>query len=242
MQVSNSFFKFKQFIIHQCKCAMKVTTDGCLFGAWSAGIVRSQNSEVRSILDIGAGTGLLSLMLAQQSNASIDTVEIDNAAAVQTKENVQHSPFADRITVFNADVLDFSFSKKYDVIISNPPFYENELKSDRADRNIAHHNDGLLLNDLLQLIKGNLHPDGKFLLLLPYKRKEEVEKVIANAQLAIIHTTFVRQSVTHNYFRMMIYGGHVVTNPIIDEISICKNDNSYTDEFAELLKPYYLML
>lgn len=221
---------------------MKVTTDGCLFGAWSAGLVRSQYSEVRSILDIGAGTGLLSLMLAQQSNASIDTVEIDNAAAVQTKENVQHSPFADRITVFNADVLDFSFGKKYDVIISNPPFYENELKSDRTDKNIAHHNEGLLLNDLLQVIKRNLNPDGKFLLLLPFKRKVEAEKMIANAQLAIIHTTFVRQSVHHDYFRMMLCGGHTSLATVTDDIIICKQDGCYTDSFIELLKLYYLKL
>lgn len=221
---------------------MKVTTDGCLFGAWSAGLVRSQNSEVRSVLDIGAGTGLLSLMLAQQREAEIDAIEIDKAAAEQARENVQHSPFADRITVFNADVLDFSFSKKYDVIISNPPFYENELKSDRTDKNIAHHNEGLLLNDLLQVIKRNLNPDGRFLLLLPYKRKDEAEKIIANAQLSIIHTTFVRQSVHHDYFRMMICGGHFAANPVIDGISICKEDNRYTDEFVELLKDYYLFL
>ena len=221
---------------------MKVTTDGCLFGAWSVVQARSQESGVMSILDIGTGTGLLSLMLAQQCEAEIDAIEIDKAASEQARENVQHSPFADRITVFNADVLDFSFSKKYDAIISNPPFYEKELKGGNPGKNVAYHNDGLLLNDLLQVIKRNLNPDGKFLLLLPYKRKEEAEKMIANAQLAIIHTTFVRQSVNHDYFRMMIYGGHVVTNPIIDEISICKKDNSYTDEFAELLKDYYLFL
>ena len=221
---------------------MKVTTDGCLFGAWSAEKFRSTNYEVRSVLDIGTGTGLLSLMLAQQCDARIDAVEIDNAAAEQARENVQHSPFVDRITVFNADVLDFSFSKKYDVIISNPPFYEKELKSDKSGKNVAHHNDGLLINDLLQLIKEYLHPDGRFLLLLPYKRKEEVEKMIANAQLAIIHTTFVRQSVNHDYFRMMICGGHTSVGTVTDEISICKQDGSYTDSFIELLKPYYLKL
>ncbi len=240
--MSNSFFRFKQFVIHQDKCAMKVTTDGCLFGAWCAEQVRSIKHEVKNVLDIGAGTGLLSLMLAQECDARIDAVEIDKTAATQAKENIIQSPFADRINIQCADILDCSFTKNYDVIISNPPFYEKELKSDNPDKNIAHHNDGLLLKDLLQIIKSNLSPAGKFCLLLPYKRKEEAEKVITDAGLFINHTTLVRQSVKHGYFRLMICGGLSETDLIPDEISICNDDSTYTDEFIQLLKGYYLKL
>lgn len=221
---------------------MKVTTDGCLFGAWSASQVRSQESEVRSILDIGTGTGLLSLMLAQQCKVNIDAIEIDKSAAEQARENVLHSPFAGRITVHCTDIHDFAFSEKYDVIISNPPFYEKELKSNKTNKNIAHHNEGLLLKDLLNLIKNNLSTTGRFYLLLPYKRKEETERLIIDAGLSALHTIFVRQSVTHDYFRMMICGGHAPYDTITNEISICKQDSSYTDEFIGLIKAYYLKL
>ncbi len=242
MQVSNSFFRFKQFVIHQDKCTMKVTTDGCLFGALCAVQVRSMKHDVRNVLDIGAGTGLLSLMLAQECDATIDAIEIDKTAAAQAKENIVQSPFADRINIQCADILDCYFTKNYDVIISNPPFYEKELKSDNPDKNVAHHNDGLLLKDLLQIIKNNLNLAGKFCLLLPYKRKEEAEKMIAATGLFISHTMLVRQSVNHGYFRLMICGGLIPKKTVSEEISICKEDNNYTDKFTELLKGFYLKL
>lgn len=221
---------------------MKVTTDGCLFGALCAVQVRSMKHDVRNVLDIGAGTGLLSLMLAQECDATIDAIEIDKTAAAQAKENIVQSPFADRINIQCADILDCYFTKNYDVIISNPPFYEKELKSDNPDKNVAHHNDGLLLKDLLQIIKNNLNLAGKFCLLLPYKRKEEAEKMIAATGLFISHTMLVRQSVNHGYFRLMICGGLIPKKTVSEEISICKEDNNYTDKFTELLKGFYLKL
>src|SRR5882724_12429409 len=122
--MSNHFFQFKQFTIHQDHCAMKVTTDASLFGAWAEESVRSREPGVRNILDIGTGTGLLSLMLAQRINADIDAIEIDEAAAEQAIENTEASAWKERITVINADAKNYSFPKKYDCIISNPPFYE----------------------------------------------------------------------------------------------------------------------
>ncbi|MGB3005267.1 MAG: methyltransferase, partial [Chitinophagaceae bacterium] len=163
--MSNSFFQFKQFTIHQDKCAMKVTTDSCLFGAWAAEQVHNLEIEVNNILDIGTGTGLLSLMLAQNCNAAIDAIEIDKQTATQATENVQVSPFSEKIKIHFADVHQFGFEKKYNIIISNPPFYENELKSEYKKKNIAHHNEGLLLKDLLTIIHKQLLPSGSFYLL-----------------------------------------------------------------------------
>src|SRR3954454_12954512 len=121
---------------------MKVTTDACLFGAWIAEEDKSGSlpGTVKTVLDIGAGTGLLSLMYSQKNPSSnIDAIEIDEDAYAQSKENVEASPFAERINLIHDDVKRFTFSKKYDCIISNPPFYEKEIRSGNEKKNIAHH-------------------------------------------------------------------------------------------------------
>lgn len=244
--MANSYFQFKQFIIHQDRCAMKATTDGCLFGAWVAERVGSQESGVRKILDVGTGTGLLALMYAQKNpKAIIDAIEMDQHAAEQAAENIDASPWEDRIKIINADVRNFSFRQRYDIIISNPPFYENELKADNKKKNIAHHNEGLLLHELLEIIKKNLQPDGTFYLLLPYKRNEELQKLIKQHELAIQQLVFIRQSFNHEYFRIMLQGKlktDEVAETTIDEIAITGETQQYTSAFKELLKDYYLHL
>jgi tRNA1Val (adenine37-N6)-methyltransferase len=224
---------------------MKVTTDSCLFGAWAAEQVRNVESEVNNILDIGTGTGLLSLMLAQNCNAAIDAIEIDKQTATQATENVQVSPFSEKIKTHFADVHQFGFEKKYDIIISNPPFYENELKSEYKKKNIAHHNEGLLLKDLLPVIHKQLQPNGSFYLLLPFKRNEEIRNLLVQHEFAIRKMTFVRQSAKHDYFRIMVAGRIKTDNiieTIIDEISIRDEEENYTSAFTNLLRDYYLYL
>lgn len=244
--MSNSYFQFKQFTIHQDRCAMKVTTDASLLGAWVAERVRSQEPGVGRILDIGTGTGLLALICAQKNpKAIIDAIEIDQDAAEQAAENIDASPWEDRIKIINADARNFSFRHQYDIIISNPPFYENELKADDKKKNIAHHNEGLLLHELLEIIKKNLQPGGTFYLLLPYKRNEELQKLIKQHELAIKHIVFIRQSVNHDYFRIILQGKlktEEVPETTIDEISICDENQLYTENFKGLLKDYYLYL
>ena len=229
---------------------MKVTTDGCLFGAWAGNEVRSMRSEVRNVLDIGTGTGLLALMLAQENNFSFDAIEIDKDSFEQACENVEVSPWAERIKVFHANAKEFEFPGPYDVIISNPPFYENELKGSNTKKNIAHHNEGLLLPELMTIIKKNLKPDGSFFLLLPYKRNAEIRKLLTESELAIRQLIFVRQSPLHDFFRVMLEGKlktDVKTEIQIDVISI-KNaspgsaGDQYTPEFKTLLADYYLHL
>ncbi len=255
--MSNTFFQFKQFIIHQERCAMKVTTDSCLFGAWVAGRVNSRESLADShislnkrMLDMGAGTGLLSLMVAQKNTITIDAVEIDKDAFEQASANINASPWAERIKNFHADVKEFLFPGKYDYIISNPPFYENELKSDDSKKNLAHHQEGLLLTDLLMIIKKNLNPGGSFFLLLPCKRNEEIRKLFMEHDLSIRQLTFVRQSIRHDYFRIMLEGTiktGETAETTFDEMAI-KNDTvpgkaeEYTPAFINLLKEYYLHL
>lgn len=242
--MSNSYFQFKQFIIHQDRCAMKVTTDGCLFGSLSPTL--DKGNGVIKVLDIGTGTGLLSLMYAQvKHNASIDAIEIDKDGFEQACENVKASPWAGRINVFHGDAKDFQFPHKYDLVISNPPFYENELKSENNKKNIAHHNEGLLLPELLTIIKKNLKSHGVFFLLLPFKRNEEIKKLITEHEFFIQQMTFVKQTFDHDFFRIMIEGSlvpgeHVET--MIDEIVIKDDQGQYTPAFINLLKEYYLHL
>lgn len=244
--MSNSYFQFKQFTVNQDRCAMKVTTDGCLFGAWTAGQVSDEKLEVRNTLDIGTGTGLLSLMLAQKNPETIiDAIEIDPEAAEQARANVAASPWSDRINVIHGNAKDFTFTRKYDIILSNPPFYEKELKGDDDKKNTAHHDGGLLLPELLTIIKQQLAPRGRFYLLLPYKRNEEIKELLLRHQMQISQLVLVKQSTSHSYFRILIEGTLATDEPlstIIDELSIKDERGQYSPEFTELLKEYYLYL
>ena len=149
---------------------MKVTTDGCLFGAWCAEEIQNTKVKSQNALDIGSGTGLLSLLMAQKNAIKIDAIELVKEAAEQATENVASSPWKENINVIQADILEWNTANKYDVIISNPPFYESELRSGKTTKNIAHHDEGLKLDDLFRFIKHHLTNDGIFFLLLPAKR------------------------------------------------------------------------
>jgi tRNA1Val (adenine37-N6)-methyltransferase len=240
--MANTFFQFKQFTIHQDKTAMKVTTDACLFGAWIAG---NLGPEAGSVLDIGTGTGLLALMLAQAVNVPVDAIEIDQDAVEQATGNIIASPWAGRIKVLHADAKVFAFDHPYDVIISNPPFYEKELQGDDRKKNIAHHDAGLLLPELLTIIKENLSLPGHFFLLLPFKRNKEIRELLSEQQLVPEQITFVRQTVSHDYFRVMIAGklkNEMPAQTSINEIAIKGDKGEYTAGFIQLLKEYYLHL
>jgi tRNA1Val (adenine37-N6)-methyltransferase len=247
----NTYFRFKRFTIHQDRCAMKVTTDACLFGAWAAGTVGSQQSAVSSqqsavskMLEIGTGTGLLALMIAQKTIGSIDTIEIDKDAFEQATENISRSPWKDRIHSYHVDARSFQPSSAYDVIISNPPFYENELKSPDEKKNLAHHG-GLILSGLFEIVSKNLDSSGQFYLMLPAKRMKEFFSVLPKFGLQVSESVLVKQSAKHEPFRFLVKGEHQskgnTSCPTI-EIAIRNDQQEYTSEFVELLKDYYLSL
>ena len=228
---------------------MKVTTDACMFGAWLAEEIKNEKLIINNCLDIGTGTGLLSLMLAQKTNDSveIDSVELDKEAAKQARENGDASPWKERISVMPGDARQVvgTFCKNFDVIISNPPFYENELRSNNERKNLALHSESLRLEELLSLIKAYLNVDGTFFLLLPYKRNDEIKTLFKDHSLHIAKIIFVRQSTKHDYFRIMLNGklNHRSSEETeIGEISIWDEKQQYTDEFVKLLKDYYLHL
>lgn len=239
----NTYFQFKQFTVHHERCAMKVTTDGCLFGAWVAEKVQAFTNSQVHLLDIGTGTGLLSLMVAQKNEGNIEAIEIDSSAAEQATENIVASPWEERISVMNADVLQWQTNRQFDCIFSNPPFYEKEVKSGKGTKNIAHHDEGLKLNELLPFIKTHLKQDGSFFLLLPAKREREMELLLQQQGLFLQQKVLVQQTLKHQPFRLMIQGRLQKVERVTEQwLSIRNERDEYTPECISLLKDYYLYL
>lgn len=222
---------------------MKVCTDACLFGAIAANIGTSATAN--RILDIGTGTGLLPLMYAQKnSNAHIDAVEIDEAAAEQASENFTASQWSDRLTVHHNSIQQFasSASQRFDLIISNPPFFENDLRSDDTKRNLALHSSELSLEQLLDCIGMLLNRDGVFGVLLPYHRSDYFKSLAAGKGLNLWRDISVRQTPRHNYFRSILFFSRKLVEATTESITLKEADNNYSARFVELLREYYLYL
>ena len=220
---------------------MKVCTDACLFGAWTA--AHSSRLIARSLLYIGTGTGLLSLMLAQKSpDIIVDAVEIDKAAAEQAKENFEASPWKERLHVHNTSIQQFANSAihKYDLLISNPPFYESDLKSDNVKRNLALHSSELKLDELISIADYLLDADGSFFLLLPYHRTKDIGALIEK-KFFVQEKILVKQTEKHGWFRgiWLLKKQEVIAKQ--SQIIITR-DRHYSNEFINLLKEYYLDL
>jgi len=237
----NPYFRFKQFTVYHDRCAMKITTDACLFGAWCATEIQNEETKMSRLLEIGTGTGLLSVMIAQKNDLSIDAVEIDAEASEQARENAGSSPWQNRIHIIHEDIRNFQSAQGYDVIVSNPPFYENEISSQQASKNLAHHSSELKLSELFLMIKNNLAGTGFFFLLLPYKRQKELEKLLEQHRLFVYKKVVVHQSMAHDPFRIMLMGGQNVAATHQSTIAI-REGKEYTQDFIQLLRDYYLYL
>ena len=220
---------------------MKVCTDACLFGAWVAQKVAGWQILDGSILDIGTGTGLLSLMLAQQTSAQIDAIEMDEAAAEQAADNFEDSPWEARLQVITGDAKLLHLGKKYDLIISNPPFFENDLKTGDAKRNLALHSEQLSLQELMLVIKSHLAVKGKFAVLLPYHRKDEFVQICADAGFFLTESISAKQTPKHTYFRAMLLFSAVEV-ALVEKETIIREGETYSNKFIDLLKDYYLKL
>lgn len=239
--MANNYFQFKQFTVYQDNCAMKVCTDACLFGSLSPALT----GNTLRILDIGTGTGLLSLMCAQQyHNATIEAVEIDDQAAQQASSNFTQSPWAQRLKVHHASIQQFAErgNTPYDYIISNPPFFDNDLKSADTKRNVALHSNALSLDELLLSVDALLKQDGILGLLLPCHRMEFFEKIAAAKSLYPFERILVRQTPASNYFRAISFFKRENSTPVEREIIIQDENRQYTQAFTQLLKEYYLYL
>jgi tRNA1Val (adenine37-N6)-methyltransferase len=221
---------------------MKVCTDSCLFGAWVASKTEQKIISPKTVLDIGTGTGLLSLMLAQKSGAQIHAVDIDQNSFMQASENFNTTPWNERLQVFHSDIKEWKAPCTYDLIISNPPFYEDDLAPGDHGKSISKHSNTLGLENLLIKAKSLLNDEGNFALLLPSARAQWFENAASAYSLFVREKMEVRQTPLHNYFRTTLLLQNQKTGVVNNELTIKNNHNEYTPEFIELLKDYYLYL
>ena len=238
--MSNPFFQFKQFTIRHDKCAMKVGTDGVLLGAWTG--IESCNR----ILDIGTGTGLIAMMLAQRSKAVIDAIDIDAEACLQAQENAESSPFAERIKIRHSALSDFAQTDTglYDLIVSNPPYFVDSLKCPDQKRNTARHTDTLTLEDLLQASRKLLAPQGRIALILPYDQKERLTDCIRTQNLFLSKETSVIPVPGAEPKRLL---AELTAEPPVfptfsSQLTIEIARHQYTDEYVSLTKDFYLKM
>ncbi|HKH63336.1 MAG TPA: methyltransferase [Flavitalea sp.] len=219
---------------------MKVCTDACILGAWFAEKV----PQYSTILDIGSGTGLLMMMLAQKSKAFIHGIELDISCFKQLKENIAHNKWKDRLIVYPGDVRSYAFPDKFDFIITNPPFYENDLPSLTKEEKIAKHSRELSLKELLAVIDRDLSSDGAFGVLLPFDRLEYFNSLSEERHFYLREKLFVRHSAAHPFSRAILhYSRHKENYVRTFELNInMKEGAGYTEEFIELMRDYYLYL
>lgn len=234
-------FQFKQFAVNHDLAAMKVGTDGVLLGAWS-----NISDAPNAVLDIGAGTGLLALMLAQRSTATlIDAIEIDENAYEQCVDNFESSPWADRLFCYHASLDEFTedIEDTYDLIVCNPPFYLENMSSGNKARDIARQNDSLPFEDLLVSVSKLLSENGKFSLIIPYSMEEEFLYLATTSNLFPLRITRVKGNPTSAVKRSLLELSFLKVKDItITELTIEVERHSYTAEYIELTKDFYLNL
>lgn len=236
-----STFQFKQFSINQDKTAMKVGTDGVLLGAW-APIAHNPYS----VLDIGAGTGLIALMLAQRSFAEqIDALEIDEDAYEQCVDNFEESPWADRLFCYHAGLDEFMEEPEdeYDLIISNPPFYTEDYTTGDAARDTARFNDALPFEDLAEAAGMLLSETGVLAIIIPYKEEARFIALAHEEGLYPFKITRVKGTPDSDIKRSLMAFNRVVADAVsTDELVIETARHQYTDAYIELTKDFYLKM
>lgn len=234
-------FQFKQFNINQERCAMKIGTDAVLLGAWCP-----INNNPFSILDIGAGTGILSLMLAQRSNAQqIDAIEIEENAYEQCVENFEASHWGDRLFCYHASLNDFinEPEDQYDIIISNPPFYSEDYKTDNSQRDLARFQDALPFEELVKATTLLLSENGIFTVIIPFKEENRLLNLCAQAELFPIKMTRVKGTPTGPIIRSLIaFKRYELPVLSANELVIETSRHVYTEAYTKLTRDFYLKM
>lgn len=232
----NPYFSFKQFTVYHDRCAMKVGTDGVLLGAWA------DVASARRVLDIGIGTGLISLMMAQRCNAQIKAVDIDADAVEQARGNVAASPWKDRIEVELQDIGHFTSEALFDVIVSNPPYFADSLKCPDGQRNIARHTDSLDFDKLAESAARLLHPEGAFSVIIPTDGKEFFLRAATRYGLHLSHQTLIHTTPGADPKRVLLAFKFSVGQCVTDNLTIELSRHVYSEEYIALTKDFYLRM
>ena len=226
-------FRFKQFTIRQERCAMKVTEIACIFGAWIP--VRKSDQK---ILDIGSGTGLLGLMIAQRCDAQVDMVELNTAAVQQCRENVEASPYQERIQVHEMDICKYVSLAPYDLIVCNPPFFENQLVSNQTEKNMAWHSSHLTLEELAFQVNRLANDQSRMAILLPMNRMSEWETIMNKNYWNCEQELQIRHSMEHPFKYAVAVYQKQAGNRKVFQLSIREN-REYSQAMKALLSDYY---
>jgi tRNA1Val (adenine37-N6)-methyltransferase len=230
----NDSFRFKQFAVFHDRCAMKVGTDGVLLGAWA------DCSNAETILDIGSGSGLIALMLAQRSPARIDAIDIDEDACQQAKINFENAPFRDRLSVYFSSLQDFFPSKKYDLVVSNPPYFSRSLQSPDKNRTLARHNQTLPFDELITNSCRLLSSDGKLALILPFDAFDSINPLALEQNLFLCRKEKISPVWNHPPKRILLEYS-VKQYPLIEtEIHLEDSNHARSEDYQNLTKDFYL--
>jgi tRNA1Val (adenine37-N6)-methyltransferase len=236
-----SKFQLKQFSIEQDRCAMKIGTDGVLLGAWTP-----IDNNPRSILDIGTGTGIIALMLAQRSNSEqIDGLEIDEEAYEQAVANFENSPWSDRLFCFHAGLDEFieEPEDEYDLIVSNPPFYTDDFKSATEQRDLARFADAMPFEDLIEAADLLLSENGIFAVIIPFKEEDAFLSLAKEYELYPLKITRVQGTPTSEIKRSLLaFSRDEISDFPIDELVVEISRHNYTPEYTALTKDFYLKM
>ncbi|WP_081210596.1 tRNA1(Val) (adenine(37)-N6)-methyltransferase [Salegentibacter sediminis] len=240
--MSNKAFQFKEFKIEQDRCAMKIGTDGVLLGAWTP-----LEHKPNSILDIGTGTGLIALMLAQRSPALlIDALEIDENAYEQAVENFENSDWSDRLFCYHAAFDEFveemQDEEKYELIVSNPPFYSEDFTSENTQRNQARFAEALPFSELLVGASKLLSKKGFFSCIIPHREEKNFLQLAQESGLFPQKITRVRGTRDSGIKRSLINLGFTEGKTLYEELILEISRHNYTEEYKKLVSPFYLKL
>jgi len=229
-------FNFKKFSIHQNNAAMKIGTDGILIGAWV------NISKKFKALDIGSGTGIISIMLCQRNlNLELDSIELSPSAIMDSKINIENCNWSNRIKLFHQDLKDFHPDSNYDLIVSNPPYFKESLQPYNSERSKARHQNNLKLEDILKFSNQNLSKDGSLNIILPFEQKSEAKEFAKKYGLNSIRECAVHPKPNKDPHRILIEFSNTENKQVMKESLVIEENgrHNYSEDYKKLTREFY---